>query len=291
MTSRALHDPNAELVPGSLVGERYVVESVIGHGTTSIVYRARALEGGGAVALKVLRASLARGTISATRLEREAEIVARLDHPSIVRLFATGWIETGQIWIALELLEGETLEALLQREAPLGLERTVRLLDDVLAGLGAAHDAQILHRDLKPANLVVVRDASGDERAKLLDFGVGRDLRDTGPRLTAPQALVGTLAYLAPEQLTPGMDPDARADLWALAVVAYRALTGRAPFGLRGARMVATIVRSDPSSPSALVPALGASVDAFFARALAKDRDARWQTAHAMRDALRALVR
>ncbi|UJR78546.1 serine/threonine-protein kinase [Sandaracinus amylolyticus] len=291
MTSRALHDPNAELVPGDRIDERYVVESVIGHGTTSIVYRARSIPDGGGVALKVLRAALVRGAISATRLEREAELVARLDHPSIVRVFETGWLETGQIWIALELLEGETLEALLQREAPLGVERTVRLLDDVLAGLAVAHGAQILHRDLKPANLVVVRDERGEERGKLLDFGVGRDLRDTGPRLTAPQALVGTLAYLAPEQLTPGMDPDARADLWALAVVAYRALTGRAPFGLRGARMVATIVRHDPEPPSALVPALGARVDAFFARALAKDRDARWQDAHAMREALLALVR
>lgn len=290
MTWRASYDPGAELLPGAVVGERYVVESVLGQGATSIVYRARAADGTSVVALKVLHAALAQGTISTTRLEREAELVTRLDHPAIVKLYESGWLETGQIWLALELLDGETLESLLQREAPLSIARTVRLLGDVLEGLAAAHDEQILHRDLKPANLFVVRGAGGAERGKLLDFGVGRDLGATGPRLTAPQSLIGTLAYVAPELLTPGLEPDARVDLWAMAVVAYRALTGRAPFGLRGGRMVATIRRDDPEPPSALVPGLGERVDAFFARALAKDRDARWRDARSMREALRALA-
>lgn len=284
-----LHDPEAQLAPGTLVGERFEVEAVIGEGTTSIVYRAREIASGGALALKVLRAALARGTVAATRLEREADLVARLDHPGVVRLFASGWLETGQPWLALELLDGETLESLLTREAPLGLRRTVRLLSGALAGLAAAHDAHVIHRDLKPANLFVVRGAEG-ERAKLLDFGVGRDLKATGPRLTSPQGLVGTLAYLAPEQLTPDVEADARADLWAIGVVAYRALTGTAPFGLRGARIVASILGREPDAPSTLAPGLGPHVDAFFRRALAKDRGARFLNARQMREALIALM-
>lgn len=284
-----LHDPEAQLAAGAVVGDRFVVESVIGHGATSIVYRARQSASGPPIALKVLRTAFARGGVAASRLEREAALVARLDHPSVVRLLASGWLETGQPWLALELLEGETLEVLLAREAPLSPARALRLLSAVLDGLAAAHDADVVHRDLKPANLFVARGPDG-ERAKLLDFGVGRDLRDLGPRLTAPTTLVGTLPYLAPEQLTPGMDADARADLWAVGVVAYRALTGAAPFGLRSARIISSILRSEPPPPSAARPELGARVDAFFVRALAKDREQRFASARAMRAALLELA-
>jgi serine/threonine-protein kinase len=287
--SLAMHDPEYELSPGERVDNRFEVQAVLGRGTTSVVYRAHDCASGRPVALKVLRAALLRGTIAASRFEREAQLVARLDHPLIVRMLATGWLETRQPWLALELLNGETLETVMTREHRVVLPRMASLLSDALLGLAAAHDARVLHRDLKPANLFVVRDERGEERCKLLDFGVSRDLSDGGPRLTAPTQLVGTVAYLAPEQLGPDGEPDERADLWAVGVVAYRALTGEAPFGLRSARVIAAILEKQATPPSAILGALHPRVDAFFACCLAKNRQERFASAREMRSALIAL--
>lgn len=287
--SLARHDPEHDLPVGERVLDRFDVEAVLGRGTTSVVYRAHDRALGRPVALKVLRSALMHGTVAAARFEREAQLVARLDHPSIVRLLATGWLETRQPWLALEMLSGETLEAVIARDHRMPLPLVVRLLGDALDGLAAAHDARVLHRDLKPANLFVVQGERGETRCKLLDFGVSRDLSDVGPRLTAPLQLVGTVGYLAPEQLTPGGEPEERADLWAVAVVAYRALTGVAPFGLRSARVIASILEHEPPPPSTLSEALDHHVDAFFARGLAKDRRKRFESAREMRAALTML--
>ncbi|MDQ3031508.1 MAG: serine/threonine protein kinase [Myxococcota bacterium] len=288
--SPATHDPERELMPGERVLDRFEIEAVLGRGTTSVVYWAHDHASGGSVALKVLKERLMHGTIAAVRFEREAQLVARLDHPAIVRMLGAGWLESRQPWLALEMLDGETLEAMIAREHRMTLPRVVRLLGDALEGLAAAHEARVLHRDLKPANLFVIDGAGGEPRCKLLDFGVSRDLSDGGPRLTAPLQLVGTVGYLAPEQLVPGGDPDERADLWAVAVVAYRALTGTGPFGLSSVRAIAAILEKEATPPSERVPELGARVDAFFVRALAKDRDERFASAAEMRAALRALV-
>lgn len=284
-----MHDPERTLERGERVEGRFEIAGVLGQGATSIVYEAHDLALDRAVALKVLRASIPRGSIAGARLEREAQLVARLDHPSIVRLFASGWrAETGQPWLALERLRGETLESLLAREGRLPPARALALLDPVLDALEAAHAARILHRDLKPANLFVVS-AADRERPVILDFGVGRDLADHGPRLTAPAQVVGTLAYLAPEQIDPARgEPDERSDLWAIGVVLYRALTGQTPFG-RGTRVVAGILEREPAPPSALLPALPRELDGVIARALSKKRDERFASAAELRAALAAL--
>jgi eukaryotic-like serine/threonine-protein kinase len=287
-------DPDLALRPGACIADRFVVEAVIGTGASSIVCRARDLLSDRRIALKVLRARLSRGSVAAARLEREAELVARLDHPAVVRLRASGWLPSGRPWLALELLVGETLERTLAREGALPLGRAAALLGDVLEGLAAAHERGVLHRDLKPANLFVIHDdgagPEAKERCVLLDFGVGLDLLDPRPRLTAPRGLVGTLAYLAPEQLRPGAEAGPRADLWAVGVVAYRALTGQAPFGAFGPHLVARIETLHPPPPSSLVPGLDGQADAFFASALAKDPAARFEDALEMRRALAALA-
>lgn len=280
MLMAVARDP-AELVPGARACDRFRIERTLGRGATSTVYRAFDEVLGREVALKVLRGALASGTIAARRFEREARLVARLDHPAIVRLFAAGWLEARRPWLALELLEGETLEARLARTGRLPLARAIPILADVLDALEAAHEADVLHRDLKPANLMI-----DGERARLLDLGVGRDLAEQGPRLTTPQKVVGTLGYLAPEQLLPDADVDGRSDLWSAGVVFYRCVTGETPFGVGTPRVVARILETDPAPPTTRVPGLSPEVDAFVARALEKDPDRRWTSAAAMRDAL-----
>jgi serine/threonine protein kinase len=281
-----LSGADSELHEGEVVLDRFRVEERLAHGATSTVYRVHDRVLGRDVALKVLARAAAEGSIAARRFEREAQLVARLDHPAIVKIYGNGWLETRQPWLALELIAGETLESLLTREPALPIARVARLLSDVLDALSAAHAERVLHRDLKPANIMVIDETS----AKLLDFGVSRDLADHGERITAPTQLIGTLGYLAPEQLVATSDPDDRADLWAVGVVAYRALTGRSPFGLRSARVLATILESTPEPPSTIQPTLGPAIDAFFVRALAKNRDHRFQTATEMKAALTALA-
>jgi serine/threonine-protein kinase len=219
-----------------VLDEKYRLEQLLGRGGMGAVYRARDMRLDRLVAVKVVRAELLGDPEARRRFRREAQIVARLQHPGIVAIFDYGSLPDGGAYLVMELVRGEDLRRVLVREGSLEPERATRILSSVCSAIEAAHRQGVLHRDLKPENILLPGD---DCEAKVLDFGVAkiidRDRRDatmadSGTVLTVEGAVVGTPAYMAPEQLR-GQTPDARTDVFSLGVIAYEMLTGNLPFG------------------------------------------------------------
>ncbi len=235
---------------------------------------------GRTVAIKVLRnpASGAHDTDHGLelreRFSREARAVASLKHNHIVTIFDVGEAE-GRPFIAMEYLDGETLDALIARGAPIPLTQKIDLMLQLCSGLGYAHRTGIIHRDIKPANLILTTDGG----LKILDFGLAKltaDLTEVG--LTQVGAFMGTLAYMSPEQIE-GRDLDSRGDVFAVGAVIFELLTGRKAFpGTAPGAVVAGILRTSPPPPSQLNPEVDPALDAIVARALERDREQRYQT-------------
>lgn len=204
------------------------------------------------------------------RSEREAVAVAQIDSPYVVRVHEAGGLDYGGMYVVMERLDGESLEARLARTGPLALDEAISVVRDVLAGLVAAHAHGVVHRDVKPANVMLVPDAAGGARAKVLDFGLARV--DGSARLTATGDIVGSPAFMAPEQIR-GEGTDARTDLWAVGVLVHALLTGSSPF--EAGSVAATLVRVLQQRPASLVssrPEVPAELDALVASCLEKDR-------------------
>jgi eukaryotic-like serine/threonine-protein kinase len=208
---------------GQVIAGKYVLEGVLGVGGMGAVYRARHAVTDRHVALKLLHADRSRAPGAAQRFLREAKAPAAIRHPAIVETFDAGLEPNGEMYLALELLEGEDLgTALLDRK--LSDADIVRIARDVLEVLGVAHEKGFIHRDVKPANIFLTRDA----QVKLLDFGIAyRD--EGGARVTQAGAILGTPMFMSPEQMC-GEPIDPRADLWSVGVVLYFGLTERLPF-------------------------------------------------------------
>lgn len=243
---------------------------VIGRGGMGEIYEARTASGEVA-AVKVLFPHLLQDASMRARFVRESEVVASLEVPNVVRVLGIGTPDEGLPYIAMERLRGSDLAEVLRAEGKLDARASLELADQVLHGLEAAAKAGIVHRDIKPQNLFRAESDAGCVW-KILDFGVSR-LVASGATLTTGQ-LVGTPRYMAPEQAKGG-DIDARADLYALAAVLYRCITGRPPFA--GDEMHAVLHRVThemPPMPSSFTD-LPTDIDAFFALALAKDPHAR----------------
>jgi tRNA A-37 threonylcarbamoyl transferase component Bud32 len=264
---------------GTLLAEGYVVDRLLGagaHGTVVAVTRSR---DGARLALKILdpRAGDER------RLEREARVLARLDHPAIVRVHDTGRLSDGRLYVALERLEGPTLGAAIARRGPLEPAEAVGILRDVAGALACAHEAGVVHRDLHPGNVMLVGEAPRG-RAKVLDFGMAAFAEDA--RLTPSGAAPGTVAYMAPEQLSGAATP--QSDLYAWGLVLLECLIGRRVVTGRSFYEVAfKQLRDDavPIPPALLAHPLGA----LLARTLAKSAAARPSTAAELVDALAAI--
>jgi tRNA A-37 threonylcarbamoyl transferase component Bud32 len=223
-------------VPGvpHVIEKKYRVDHVIGRGGMGAVYRARDMRLDRDVAIKVVRAGLLDDAEARSRFRREAQIVAKLQHPGIVSVFDYGTFADGSAFLVMELVRGEDLRRVLRREGALPSQQALQLLVAASQAVQAAHREGVLHRDLKPENILVLGDRS--QPVKVLDFGVAKVLVDrtneeTGIRtLTGTGAIVGTPAYMAPEQLR-GESVDARTDVFSLGVIAYEMLTGDLPFG------------------------------------------------------------
>ncbi|GGM00143.1 Stk1 family PASTA domain-containing Ser/Thr kinase [Nakamurella endophytica] len=276
-------------VTGQLFGDRYQVGDTLGFGGMSEVHRGRDLRLGRDVALKVLRADLARDPSFQARFRREAQNAASLNHPAIVAVYDTGETqgESGPVpYIVMEYVDGETLRDLLKREGPLPPRRAMEIIADVCAALDFSHRHGIVHRDIKPANIMLTRAGA----VKVMDFGIARAVADGQSAMTATAAVIGTAQYLSPEQAR-GEAVDARSDVYATGCVLFELLTGAPPFtGDSPVAVAYQHVREDPKPPSEIRPGLPRDLDAIVLKALNKNPLNRYQTAAEMRsDLVRAL--
>jgi serine/threonine-protein kinase len=266
---------------GDTVGE-YRLEMVLGRGAHGEVYDARHVTTGAPAAVKVLHLEHRADPTTLARFVREVQATSALDSPHIVRTLATGEPDAVVPYLAMERLEGMTLADQLRRTPVLAPAEVLRLVTHVGAAIDAASAASVTHRDLKPQNLFAVGDTW-----KVLDFGVA-SLGTQGGTLTRG-GIVGTPHYMAPEQARSSK-VDARTDLYALGAIAYRALTGRNPFGGTDVPSILyAVVNTMPVAPSALV-ALGRDVDRWIALALAKDPELRWPSGAVMAKQLEAAL-
>jgi serine/threonine protein kinase len=282
--------PDPALLVGRVLEKKYRIDEMIGRGAMGAVFRAENLRIGKPVAIKVLQYSAA-DTEYHRRFLREARIAGSLGHPNIVEVFDLGNLEDGRPFQVMELLSGATFEARIQSEGALREDEVLEIADQVLAALDAAHAKGIVHRDLKPENVFLARREQGF-CAKLLDFGVSKTITEHSLAITMTGAVVGTPYYCSPEQARGDSRIDHRADLWAMGVTLYRALTGVYPFtGKAYPQLLARISRGKPHPPSRLQPRLTPAVDRAILRALSVEPSERFSSAAEMREALRSARR
>jgi GAF domain-containing protein/predicted Ser/Thr protein kinase len=270
-----------------IIDNKYRVDAVIGRGGMGAVFRARDLRLERDVAVKIVRADLMAGDEARARFQREAQIVARLQHPAIVIIFDYGTLSGGAAYLVMEYVHGEDLRHRLKRERVLPPPVAVELLSGVATGVDAAHRAGVLHRDLKPENILL---PTGGTTPKVLDFGVAKMADSTTPagdRLTQGGTIIGTPAYMSPEQLR-GEVIDARADVFSLAVVTFETLTGRLPFGTGS--FVDLALRQRRGVDAIDCEGLPANARTALRRALSLDREERPATAAGFAAELRLLL-
>jgi len=260
------------LAPGAVVAG-YRIESVLGRGGMGVVYRASDLELGRVIALKVIAPDLLEDAGIRERFLKEARAAASIEHPHVIPVYAAGERD-GVAYIAMRLIDGDDVKALISREGPLDPGRAADLIVRAAAGLDAIHRAGYVHRDVKPANVLVDRDG----HVYVTDFGLAKQMLSTGAA-TATGRWVGTLDYIAPEQIR-SQRVDARTDVYALGGVLSFVLTGRVPFEREGdeAKLWAQL-SEPPPVPSQLRPELPRALDAVVARAMAKRAEDRYPSA------------
>ena len=278
-----------ELV-GKLVLERYRVEAVLGKGAMGTVFRGQHHKLARSVAIKVLHAHLVDDPTMLARFQREAQIAARLQHPNLISVLDIGETDDGQHVMVLELAKGPSLADVIGTK-PLATERTVKLVRQLLAGLDHAHHAGLIHRDLKPANVMVETSDSGEEIARIVDFGIAilRNPDETiaGGKLTSTGQILGTPLYMAPEQ-AKGDPFDHRIDLFALGVIVYEMLSGTWPFVGSAIEIALANIGQDPPPIAVRAPGVTADplLERFARKLMARKLSERFATAH---DALQIL--
>ncbi|MET9156208.1 Stk1 family PASTA domain-containing Ser/Thr kinase [Streptomyces sp. BPPL-273] len=271
------------------LGGRYELGPVLGRGGMAEVYHAHDTRLGRQVAVKTLRADMARDPSFQARFRREAQSAASLNHPAIVAVYDTGedYIDGVSIpYIVMEYVDGSTLRELLHSGRKLLPERTLEMTIGILQALEYSHRAGIVHRDIKPANVMLTRNG----QVKVMDFGIARAMGDSGMTMTQTAAVIGTAQYLSPEQ-AKGEQVDARSDLYSTGCLLYELLTVRPPFvGDSPVAVAYQHVREEPQAPSVFDPEITPEMDAIVLKALVKDPDYRYQSADEMRADIEACL-
>jgi serine/threonine protein kinase len=273
--------------PGQIIGGKYRIDARLGRGGMGVVFRATHLVSRKAVALKWMLRSTTDGAAH-RRLLREALAAGRIDHPNVVDVYDVG--EEGVCaYLVMALLHGEALRARLDR-GRLDSREAIDLLLPALRGVSAAHRAGVIHRDLKPDNIFLCTDPDGTAReAKVLDFGVSAVLAPNAldPTLTDGATILGTPAYMSPEQLASAQDTDERTDVYAFGVILYEALTGQLPFVADSySGLVLAVAHDPPKPPSALCPDIPAGLTRVILQALSKQRQDRPESVDSLYDLL-----
>jgi tetratricopeptide (TPR) repeat protein/class 3 adenylate cyclase len=269
--------PESAPVRGRTIGNYHILDK-LGSGGMGVVYKARDLRLERIVALKFLPPHLSTDDHAKERFLVEAQAAAALDHPNICTIHEIGETEEGHLFLAMPFYGGETLKRQLA-QGPLSIEQAIDVAIQAAHGLTRAHERGIIHRDIKPANLIV----TGEGVVKIVDFGVAK-LADIS--LTNPGMTPGTVAYMSPEQAR-GEEVDGRTDLWSLGVVLYEMLTGERPFrGAHDGVLLHTIQTTDPQPITTLRPGIPAALEQVVNRTLAKHREDRYPSAHALVQAL-----
>ncbi|MBK6691459.1 MAG: serine/threonine protein kinase [Myxococcales bacterium] len=285
---------DASLKPGLLVTANIRLDKPLGRGAMGSVWLADHLVLQTQVVVKFLSGDYLDDSVLMARFEREAALAARAKGPHVVQVFDHGTTAGGIPFIAMEHLEGEDLGKRIKRDGRIDAQVFARWLSQLAKGLGKAHKNGVVHRDIKPENIFLC-DNEGEILVKILDFGVAKGETSSAFSGTATNAMIGTPYYMSPEQMMGSKDIDHRADLWAVAVVAFKALTGQLPFE---AQVIGQLVHAIGSKahplPSSLVPDLpagvGEGIDAWMAKALAKLPEHRFSSAKELSDAFSLAV-
>jgi CheY-like chemotaxis protein len=268
-TAPPLQGAAAEPTTDTVLAGKYLLESVIGSGAFGSVYRARHLGLDHRVAVKVLKAGSASSPEAAERFRREGVAACRVRHPNAVTVMDFGVTAGGAPFLVMELLDGRSLDAEIERAAPMPASRCAEIVVPLCGVLAEAHQVGILHRDIKPANVFLHKSRVG-EMVKVLDFGIAK-LLDAGQSLTVEGGIVGTPAYMAPERFR-GATLDGKADVYSIGVLLYQMLSGRLPFQGPDADLLAVAMMHLNEDPPPLKTAgVSAAVEDVVRAALAKD--------------------
>lgn len=272
---------------GSLVAERYRVVRLLGQGGMGQVYEAEDTQTGMRLALKCLLPSLFEDQEARVRFAAEAMVASRLDHPNIAKVFAASSLPDGRPYLCMELIAGHSLQRVLAAEGPLCEARLLNIADSLCDALSAAHAQGLIHRDLKPGNVILIPVPGQPEGVKLADFGISKRVQDPTAHVTTTGVVVGTPHFMSPEQVRGDRHLDGRCDLYALGVLLYCCATGVLPFEGKGfAELAMQICSATPTAPRVLRPELSPDLEAVIQTAMARDREARFQSAAMFKAAL-----
>lgn len=277
---------------GQTVGGKYRLTRLIGQGGMGTVYEAQDLGLGRGVAVKFLQSRVAHDFGLVERFMREAKATAAIAHPHIVDVFDVGWTDDGQLpYFVMELLDGKNLTAELRASGTMSVDRAVGIMVQVLDALEAAHGKGFIHRDLKPENIFIIRHGL-EEDVKVLDFGITKAIGgQDGASLTHTGAVLGTPAYMSPEQARGSREIDHRTDLYAAGAILFELITGRPPYeGETYNEIIIKIATQDPPPIQSLRPGVPPALAGVIHKALSRDPDKRWPSCAAMIQALHEVL-
>jgi serine/threonine-protein kinase len=272
-------EPSSPVKPGDLVGGKYRVERTLGAGGMGVVVSAVQVELDRSVALKFLLPKVLESPDLVSRFAREARAAAKLQSEHVVRILDVGTLENGAPYMVMEFLEGEDLSQVIAKRGPLPYAEAIALVLEAIEAVAEAHAVGIVHRDLKPANLFLAKRTNGTPLIKVLDFGLSKISAPGEAHVTSTSSLLGSPAYMSPEQLWSSRNADARSDIWSLGVVLYELLTAHTPFPHeRMPELVAAILHSPPRPMEQWQVQVPAPISAVISRCLEKEPAQRFAT-------------
>lgn len=277
--------------PGSIIADKYLIESVIGKGGMAMVFKAKHLLMERTVAIKMMLPECAADESSAKRFQREAQAASSLSHPNVINIYDFGVVDGDKPYIVMDFLEGVSLESVVEENGAMPPSRAIPIMVQVCDAMNAAHDAGIIHRDLKPSNIMLTNTKKKEDFVKVVDFGIAKfndDNSQAQQKLTRTGQVFGSLVYMSPEQCM-GKKLDNRSDIYSLGCVLFEILTADLPFV--GDTVFETMSKHIQEAPPALAPLISysscaADVEAIVNKALAKEPDARYQSMNEFKEAL-----